>query len=168
MPVQLPLCMRGTPSSGDDKAICPYVLQSELTSAPFNHTMAPQDDFLVVGHLAQSLSEALSRRSVPLPELKRRVTRAMEVFHHPLGCHTVDLTTSLHPLSRRKMYDIFPKHSGGWHMNTAIPSRRYRSRLPTSLDSGTRAWSTPKKRRNGLQVSSEHGARNATYLVNNE
>ena len=66
--------MRGTPSSGDDKAISPCVLQSELTSTPLNHTMAPQDE---------SLSEALSRRSVPLPELQRRVTRAMEVFHQP-------------------------------------------------------------------------------------
>ena len=76
----------------------PCVLQSELTSVPFNHTIAPEDDFLVDRHPAQSLSAALSRRKVPLRELQRRVTRAIEVFHHPLGCHVVDITRSLQPL----------------------------------------------------------------------
>ena len=44
----------------------PCVLQSELTSAPFNHTIAPEEDFLVVGQPAQTLSEALYKCSVPL------------------------------------------------------------------------------------------------------
>ena len=64
-----------------------------------NHTMAPEDDFLDVGHPAQSLSEALSRRSSPLRGMscKNRVTIDIKVFHRPLGCHVVDLTRSLQP-----------------------------------------------------------------------
>ena len=48
------------------KAMSPCVLQSELTSAPFNHTIAPEEDFLVVGQPAQTLSDALYKCSVPL------------------------------------------------------------------------------------------------------
>ena len=44
----------------------PCVWQSELRSAPLDHTTAPKDDFLIDEQPAQSLSEELSRRSGPL------------------------------------------------------------------------------------------------------
>ena len=70
------------------------MLQSELTS--------PEDDFLDVGHAAPVPVRSAVQTQCPLTwhELQDRVTSAIKVFHHPLGCHVVDLTRSLQPSAK--------------------------------------------------------------------
>ena len=110
-------------ASGDDKAMSPCDWQSESTSAPLNHTMTPEDDFLIVGHPSQLLSVALSKRSGRTLVLAKRqfyASGAVEMLHHSLGGHVVDLPG---PCSRRQSSFTAHRASGlALRIHCALPT----------------------------------------------